>query len=605
MNSEPTGTDAREDALLAGVYAQLEEDFLPNQRPAYDVEAGRTRFLAWLEDDNGTVDVDDEAAAGRRPAGITIMGGDVHLTTAGSITADPPPTWAELVRVLLEHDDTVRARRGRIGRVTLSAVCAFAAATSALLAFTPRLSALLTVAVVTANVLVAATGMVVHVVGWRGRAADILQLLARDPGQEDRHPQRRAGHLRAAVARSTPAFGGRGSLKDRRPRAGAGVLAGWGRSPVGWRWPITGRPSEGRPPRSFERWGIHSQIPLDQATLLGYEDARANQRAGQLNISANHWDLLARLGQQFAEARMPAEERLARLGARLAPLRHRMKWVEAELDEAIRARDESRAQVAVLANRRGKIFLDQRRMPRWTYLPLMLVFVVAELILNSTALLIIGEGNLAVLVLAGTLVVAILVICHFIGDALQEAEEDPRRRRRVWWLVVAAVLILAFLWAIGAITVQVPHSGIRGDLLGAYLLQLPVIAAAVIAAYLYANGHANGLAQRERAVKKARREFSKLDKTHAVLQAELDAAEARRIQTVQLYLDWASVVQDHSRGLQAVYASSYAQAKGEPPNLPELEQAHWVRDWTRWFNEHGDDSPSIRGNAGSHTIDLG
>src|SRR6266545_1043083 len=52
-SSEPAHTGAREDALLAGLYVQLEEDYLPNQRPAYDVEAGLGRFIAWLERPRG------------------------------------------------------------------------------------------------------------------------------------------------------------------------------------------------------------------------------------------------------------------------------------------------------------------------------------------------------------------------------------------------------------------------------------------------------------------------------------------------------------------------------------------------------------------------
>jgi hypothetical protein len=350
--------------------------------------------------------------------------------------------------------------------------------------------------------------------------------------------------------------------------------------------------------RTLKRWGIESELTHDQAALLGHEDANTGQQTGQQHISANDHGMLAILGEQFAEARKPIEERIAKLRARLEPLVLELKRAGKELETAKNALEQSLAQVRVVANRRGKIFLGLRRLPLWVYLPLMLIFVIAELILNSTALQIIGESNLAVFILAGTLVVAMLLICHYIGDTLYEAEEDPSRRRRLWWLVAAALLILLFLWAIGGIRVQFLNTiGISGDLVGAYLLQLPVIAAAVIAAYLFANHHANGLAQRQRAVRKAQRKLAALEKVHAALQGELDAAEARRIETIQLYLDRAPVVQEHSRGLQADYTSGYAQTKGESPTLQPLEPAPWMRDWTQWLNEHASDSRPTRGSS--------
>jgi hypothetical protein len=348
--------------------------------------------------------------------------------------------------------------------------------------------------------------------------------------------------------------------------------------------------------RTLERWGIESELTHDQAALLGHRDAATGQQAGQQRISANNRGMLAVLGERFAEARKPIEERITRLRARLEPLVPELKRAGKELEAAVSALDQSSAQVRVLANRRGKIFLGLRRLPLWVYLPLMLIFVVAELILNSTALQIIGESNLAVFILAGTLVVAMLVICHYIGEALYEAEEDPTRRRRLWWLAAAALLILLFLWAIGGIRVQfLKETGFSGDLVGSYLLQLPVIAAAVIAAYLFANHHANGLAQRQRAVRKAQRKLTALEKACAALQGELNAAEASRAETVQLYLDRAPVVQEHSRGLQADYASGYAQTKGEPPTLLPLEPLPWTRDWTQWLNQHANDSRPTRG----------
>jgi hypothetical protein len=348
--------------------------------------------------------------------------------------------------------------------------------------------------------------------------------------------------------------------------------------------------------RTLERWGIKSELTHDQAALLGHEDATTGQQAGQHRISANNRGMLAMLGEQFVQARKPIEERITRLRTKLEPLGRQHQWAEGELATAIGALDKSRAEVRVLANRRGKIFLGLRRLPLWIYLPLMLVFVVAELILNSAALQIIGESDLAVFILAGTLVVAMLVICHYIGEALYEAEEDPSRRRRLWWLVAAAVLILLFLWAIGGIRVRFLNAiGISGDLVGAYLLQLPVIAAAVIAAYLFANHHAQGLAQRQRALRKAQRKLAALENARAALQGELRAAEANRAETVQLYLDRAPVVQEHSRGLQADYTAGYAQTNGEPPTQLPLEPAQWTRDWTQWLNQHADDSRPTRG----------
>jgi hypothetical protein len=139
-------------------------------------------------------------------------------------------------------------------------------------------------------------------------------------------------------------------------------------------------------PRILERWGIESELTHDQAALLGHEDANTGQQTGQQHISANDHGMLAVLGEQFAKARKPIEQPIAKLRARLEPLVLELKRAGKELETAKSALEQSRAQVRIVANRRGKIFLGLRRLPLWVYLPLMLIFVIAELILNSTAL---------------------------------------------------------------------------------------------------------------------------------------------------------------------------------------------------------------------------
>ena len=350
--------------------------------------------------------------------------------------------------------------------------------------------------------------------------------------------------------------------------------------------------------RRLERWGIQPELTYDQSALLGHTDGKSptGQQAGQHRIRAHDQGMLATLGELFAAARKPIQERMARLLARLAPLTDQITESQQELRKATEERDDATAKVRILGDRRGKLFLEQRKIPVWGYLPLMLAFVVAELVLNSTALQIIGESNRAVFVLAGALVIAMLVICHYIGDALREAEEYPGRRKKLWRLVALAVLILLFLWAIGGIRVAfLTRIGITSDLVGVYILQLPVIAAAIISAYLYANTYARGLARREREVRRARRRLTALQRQRADLQGEVDAAETNRAQLAQLYLERASVAQDHSRGLLAEYASVYAQIKGEPPELLTLEPAQWMRDWTHWLNERTDPSRPLRG----------
>lgn len=343
--------------------------------------------------------------------------------------------------------------------------------------------------------------------------------------------------------------------------------------------------------RHLERYGIQPEITYDQAALLGHVDGKSTtgQQAGQHRIHAHDQGMLSTLGEMFAAARRPIEERIARLIARLAPLEDQITGAQQDLDKAVESRDDAKAKVRVLGDRRGKLFLEQRKLPLWGYLPLMAAFVIAELILNSTALQIIGESNLAVLLLAGALVIAMLVICHYIGDALREAEEYTGRRKKLGRLFALAVLILLFLWAIGGVRVAfLTRIGITSDLLGVYILQLPVIAAAIIIAYLYANTHARGLARRERDVWSARRRLAALQRQRAALQGEVNAAETNREHLAQLYLERANVAQGHSRGLLAEYRSVYTQTKGEPPELLALEPAPWMRGWIHWLSQRAD-----------------
>jgi hypothetical protein len=374
--------------------------------------------------------------------------------------------------------------------------------------------------------------------------------------------------------------------------------------------PRSGRPTSSQEPstimlgalsQTLERWGIRPSVTDDQAALLGAEDAKTAGQAGQHRIRANDQAMLVTLGEKFAADRKPLEERLARLQARRHLLTDQLVDAKQELSRARADRDDIWVRGRILAQQRGKPFLEQRKLPLWGYLPLMAAFVIVELILTSSALQIIGESNLAVWILAGSLVIAILAICHYMGDALREADEAPGRLRKLRRLVALGALVLLFLCAIGGIRAFLTPIGITSDLVGVFILQLPVIAAAVTCAYLYSNAHARRLALTERAVRRTNRALRAIERRHVDLQGDVDAVVASKVQLVERYLERARVVQDYSRELLAAYASTYAEVGGKPPGLLELEPTDWMQVWSRWLNEQTDPLQPQR-NVGKRTV---
>jgi hypothetical protein len=374
--------------------------------------------------------------------------------------------------------------------------------------------------------------------------------------------------------------------------------------------------------RTLERWGLHPQIGDDEAALLGYEDAVTANRTsarkrytesaadpaadgdapdppaedtvsrvgGQRRILSQDKGLLATVHTHLETARKPIEKLLSSLAVTVRDLAVGVGRAAGALRDAERDRNRAKERIEVLERTRGRS-LSKRRLPTWLYILAMTVFVAAELVLNSSALQIIGENNVVLWILAFSLVIAMLFICHAIGEAMREAEEDRRKRKKVWLWLLAVGVILAFLWAIGGIRVAfLEAGGIRTNLMWALLLQLPVILAAILVAWMHANRYADELDAHAKTVRKARAALRALEVRQAKVQARHDAAVSGLASDARGYLQRAATVQEFTGHLLATWGDSYAHTAhdGRHPPLLEVRQPRWMIRWTEWLDSLND-----------------
>jgi hypothetical protein len=373
---------------------------------------------------------------------------------------------------------------------------------------------------------------------------------------------------------------------------------------------------------NLHRWGLHPQIGEDEAALLGYQDAVTANRTsarnrdtrhaadpavdgdapdpsdedtvprvgGQRRILAQDLGLLATVHGHLETARKPIEKLLSSLTVTLRDLAVEVGRAAGALRDAERDRNRAKERIEVLERTRGRS-LSKRRLPTWLYIIAMMVFVAAELVLNSSALQIIGENNVVLWILAFSLVFAMLFICHAIGEAMREAEEDRRKRKRVWLWLLAVGVILAFLWAIGGIRVAfLEAGGIRTNLLWALLLQLPVILAAIVVAWMHANRYADELDAHAKAVRQAHAALRALEVKQAKVQARHDAAVSGLASDARDYLQRAATVQEFTGHLLATWVDSYAHTAddGRHPPLLEVRPPTWMIRWTEWLDSLND-----------------
>lgn len=285
-----------------------------------------------------------------------------------------------------------------------------------------------------------------------------------------------------------------------------------------------------------------------------------------------------------------------------------------ELDTQAKAAEDEKRQVAEKVEARQRVLttleacatakgrplhkLGLRKLSTRTYLILLAVFGVADAILNATALLVIGEGSLAVWGLALTLMVAMLWVSHVAGTELRAAEErlgDARKDRRHWWAIACLVTIFVFLVAIGSIRADyLEMQGVPGQLLAVYALQLIVAVAAVAAAYYHADPDAAALQQANDAVEQARNHERAEEEELSRLWVTLKEKQVEKVYEVLGYLRAGEAALKLIDELKFLYATVYVQAlraAAQPtvdvPVSP-TQPPEWMWAWAIWLDQQTD-----------------
>jgi hypothetical protein len=289
------------------------------------------------------------------------------------------------------------------------------------------------------------------------------------------------------------------------------------------------------------------------------------------------------------------------------------KVVEREqrrVDGLVEAKQRIVATLEAWAEAKGRPLhkLGLRKLSTTTYILLLAVFGVADAVFNAAALLVIGDGNLAVWGLAIALVVALLWVSHVAGTELREAEEhrdDPRGRRKPWWALLAVGAIVAFLTAIGTIRAEFleKQHDVGGHLLAVYLLQLLVAVAAVAAAYYHADPDAAALQQAEEQVKRAE---ANLQDEEAVLSerwVDLKAMQIERVYLVLGYLQVGEAALKLIDELKFLYATVYfrtLRAAGRPTvelAISPTPRPPWMPAREIWLDKQTDVDQASVGTA--------
>ena len=364
--------------------------------------------------------------------------------------------------------------------------------------------------------------------------------------------------------------------------------------------------------------------PLDAASLLLSYGVRPVPNREEVAVAA------AREGQSHAGSSIGQPEiGLGRIEAQgqgmLAKLNHdldqqlhlvdeEIAGCKQEIDTQAKVVEGKRRRVAEKAEVRQRILttleacavaegkplhrLRLRKLSTRAYLILLAVLGLADTILNVTALLVTGEGDLAVGGLALALMVALLWISHVAGTELRAAEEhrhQPGRGRTRWWAIVCLATIVVSLLAIGSIRAAYlasQHAG--GHMVAVYCLQLLVAVAAVAAAYYHADPDAAALQQSEAALKQARADEQAEEAELSQQWATLKAKQINRVYTVLGYLRAGEAALTLIDELKYLYVTIYFQTLRAASrstvevSISPTPPPSWMSGRARWLDEQTD-----------------
>jgi len=352
----------------------------------------------------------------------------------------------------------------------------------------------------------------------------------------------------------------------------------------------------------LQEYDLQPVLDRENVAVLAAYDAQSGvvpstgqPTSGLGRVEAQGEQMLAKLDRDLDGQLRPVEAELAHLDKDIETQARVVEVRKATTTEKLDQKRATQLRVEAIAAANAQPFIWVRKLPWRAYAILLGVFGLADVVLNATALLIIGEGNLVVWGLAMALVAALLWMSHVAGTEMREAEEhpdDPRQRRqRRWALLGVVAVILVFLVAIGSIRAQfLQTQGVGGHLLAVYALQLIVAAAAVAAAYYHANSYAHALEQATSQVQRAQEAQEAQEEELTRLAGDRAAKVRDKVYLALDHVRVGEVVVSYTDELKHVYAAVYRQtrqATGQPPVellVSRTQIPGWMREWAAWIN---------------------
>lgn len=351
----------------------------------------------------------------------------------------------------------------------------------------------------------------------------------------------------------------------------------------------------------LQEYGVEPALTRESVAVLAAHDARS----GATPTPGGAADSVARIDDQGREILAKLDHGLEN---ELEPVEQGFDHLDKEIEDQVRVvngreqrtaeqaehKRKTQAEVDAIAVAKGQPFIWRRKISRRVYFVLLAVFGVADIILNATALLVIGEGDMAVWGLAFALGAALLWMAHVAGTEMREAEEhpnDPAQRRHVRWALGVEFVIVVFLAAIGYIRAEyLQVQGVAGQLLAVYGLQLIVAVAAIAAAFYYSNSYADALEEADSQLEQAEEDENAERAILSQLQGHRDALETEKFHLVVEYLRLGEAAVILTDDLKHIYAGVYRQipqAEGRPDEfaLPPTEIPGWMWEWAAWANE--------------------
>lgn len=323
--------------------------------------------------------------------------------------------------------------------------------------------------------------------------------------------------------------------------------------------------------------GVWPRLTPEGVAIQAVYDARsgialsADQSTGGLARIEHHGRAMdAKLGYDLEAELDPLEEELKRVDEEIKVQSKVVDARQQTTTETVKQQLQTQAEVAAIAAAKGQLCIWRRRLSKLPYLILLAVFGLGDVVLNGTALLVIGERDRIVWALAFALAVALLWVGHVAGTELREAEErpDPTQQRQRWWALGAMGIIFVFLIAIGYMRARYLDAvGVGGELLVVYALQLIVTAAAVAASYMHANPYADALEQAQSQVQRAQRDQEAEEELLGQLRSEREAIERQKVGLVARNRRVEEAAQSYIDDLKATYTITYQrvrQAAGRP-----------------------------------------